>query len=111
MTNAKAVNYTAEQTAKVVTDYKAGVTVEAIAESVGKTTRSIVAKLSRELGDGYKGKTTAKAEKVVNVGKADLSAKVAKVAGLTADEAKDLQKLTKQTLVNLLVAVSRVAVE
>ena len=45
---AKAVNYTAEQTAKMVADYKAGVTVEAIATELGKTVRSIVAKLSRE---------------------------------------------------------------
>jgi len=44
----KAVNYTAEQTTKMVADYQAGVTVEAIAESLGKTVRSVVAKLSRE---------------------------------------------------------------
>jgi predicted transcriptional regulator len=44
----KAVNYTAEQTAKMVADYSAGVTVETIAENLGKTVRSVVAKLSRE---------------------------------------------------------------
>ena len=44
----KAVNYTAEQTAKMVADYQAGVTVEQIATELGKTVRSIVAKLSRE---------------------------------------------------------------
>jgi len=45
---AKTVNYTPEQTAKMVADYSAGVTVETIAESMGKTVRSVVAKLSRE---------------------------------------------------------------
>ena len=45
---ATTVNYTAEQTAKLVADYKAGVTVEQLAQEMGKTVRSIVAKLSRE---------------------------------------------------------------
>lgn len=45
---AKTVNYTPEMTAKMVADYTAGVTVEAIAEALGKTVRSVVAKLSRE---------------------------------------------------------------
>lgn len=45
---AKAVNYTAEQTAKMVADYQAGVTVETLAQNLGKSVRSIVAKLSRE---------------------------------------------------------------
>ena len=44
----KAVNYTAEQTAKIIADYQAGVKVEEIASAMGKTVRSIVAKLSRE---------------------------------------------------------------
>jgi hypothetical protein len=45
---AKNVNYTQEQTLKIVADYEAGFTVETIAESMGKSVRSIVAKLSRE---------------------------------------------------------------
>ena len=45
---AKTVNYTPEQTAKIVADYLAGATPETIAESMGKTVRSVVAKLSRE---------------------------------------------------------------
>lgn len=44
----KVANYTPEQTLKMVTDYQSGVTVESIAESLGKTVRSVVAKLSRE---------------------------------------------------------------
>ena len=45
---AKTVNYTPEQTAKIVNDYAAGVTVEQIAAAMNKSVRSIVAKLSRE---------------------------------------------------------------
>jgi hypothetical protein len=52
---AKTVNYTPEQTTKMVADYVAGVTVETIAETLGKTVRSVVAKLSRE--KVYKAKT------------------------------------------------------
>jgi hypothetical protein len=44
----KAVNYTPEQTLAMVADYQNGVSVEKIAESLGKTVRSVVAKLSRE---------------------------------------------------------------
>ena len=44
----KVVNYTPEQTLKMVADYQAGATVETIAENMGKTVRSVVAKLSRE---------------------------------------------------------------
>lgn len=44
----KTVNYTAEQTAKMVADYQSGVSVDAIAQELGKTVRSVVAKLSRE---------------------------------------------------------------
>ena len=48
MTTAKTVNYTAEQTQAILDAYANGTTVEAIAETVGKSVRSIVAKLSRE---------------------------------------------------------------
>ena len=44
----KIVNYTPEQTAKMIADYQSGITVEMIAENMGKTVRSVVAKLSRE---------------------------------------------------------------
>ena len=44
----KVVNYTPEQTVQMVADYTAGVSVETIAQNLGKTVRSVVAKLSRE---------------------------------------------------------------
>lgn len=48
MAASKIVNYTPEQTLQMIQDYQAGVTVEKIAENMGKTVRSVVAKLSRE---------------------------------------------------------------
>jgi IS30 family transposase len=57
---AKTVNYTPEQTQKMINDYQNGVSVETIAENLGKTVRSIVAKLSREkvyIKKEYKSKT------------------------------------------------------
>ena len=44
----KTVNYTPEQTAQIISDYQSGKSVEIIADNLGKTVRSIVAKLSRE---------------------------------------------------------------
>jgi hypothetical protein len=44
----KTVNYTPEQTAQIITDYQSGVSVEQLAMAMGKSVRSVVAKLSRE---------------------------------------------------------------
>jgi hypothetical protein len=52
---AKVVNYTPEQTSAMIADYTSGVSVETIAQNLGKTVRSVVAKLSRE--KVYKAKT------------------------------------------------------
>jgi len=56
----KNINYTPEQTAQIIADYQAGLSVEIIADNLGKTVRSIVAKLSREkvyIAKEYKSKT------------------------------------------------------
>jgi len=45
---AKNVNYSAALTAKIVDEYQAGVAVEAIAEAVEKSVRSVRSKLVRE---------------------------------------------------------------
>ena len=55
----KTVNYTAEQTAELVERYKDGETIDGLAQSFGRTARSIIAKLSRE--GVYKSKTAEKA--------------------------------------------------
>ena len=93
---AKAVNYTAEQTAKMVADYKAGVTVEAIATELGKTVRSIVAKLSREKVYTAKTYKTKTGEAVI---KKDTVADYIGVAlGLTESDTESLTKANKTAL-------------
>jgi hypothetical protein len=48
MTETKMVNYTQQQTLELVEQYNSGTTVEQLAETMGRSTRSIVAKLARE---------------------------------------------------------------
>jgi len=101
MEKARVVNYTQEQTAELVTRYLAGETVETLATAVGKTTRSVVAKLSRE--GVYVAKTKTKAE--TRVKKAELVAQLAGRLGVAEESVGDLEKLTAKTLGVLLDAV------
>ena len=47
-TAAKAVNYSSELTAKVISDYQEGIDLDAIADEIGKSVRSVRSKLVRE---------------------------------------------------------------
>lgn len=96
---AKTVNYTPEQTLKIVADYQQGVTVEAIAESMGKTVRSIVAKLSRE---GVYQKKVYKTKQGDTPVKKDAHADfIAQALGLTEAEADSLTKANKTALAKI----------
>lgn len=94
------VNYTPEQTQKMVADYQAGVTTEQIAQALGKTVRSVVAKLSREKVYVKKTYTTKSGETVVK--KDELADKMAEVFGLTEAEADSLTKANKTALKKIL---------
>jgi len=83
----KTVNYSPEQTAQLVANYKAGATVETLATMFGKTTRSVVAKLSRE--GVYQAKS--KSSGVARVKKAELVDRIASLCGATP-EAFDTSK-------------------
>lgn len=104
MATEKLVNYTPEMTAKVVADYAAGVTVESIAEAMGKSVRSVVAKLSREgvyKAKVYVGKT---GEKPV---KKDVHADaIGAVLFLTESEIESLTKANKSALVKIFSALA-----
>lgn len=63
-------NYSAEMTAKIVSDYQNGVAVEAIAESIEKSVRSVRSKLVRE--GVYVAKPKAKSTKVMGPTKKEL---------------------------------------
>jgi len=99
-TTTKPVNYTAEQAAKMVEDYTSGVTVEAIAMELGKTVRSVVAKLSRSGVYKKKEYVTKSGEAVVK--KDELADKLAVVFGLTEAEADSLTKANKTALKKIL---------
>ena len=96
---AKAVNYTPEQTAKMVADYSAGVTVEAIAQDLGKTVRSVVAKLSREKVYKAKEYKTKTGEAVV---KKDAWADyIGQALGMTEADTESLTKANKTALAKI----------
>ena len=90
---ATVANYTAEATAEIVAAYVASPTKEtvaALAEKFGKSTKSIVAKLSRE--NVYV--PAAKAASAKGATKAEL---VAEIAGLAELPVADLESLEKAT--------------
>ncbi len=92
----KAMNYTADQAAKLVADYQAGVSVEALAAELGKSTRSIIAKLSRS--GVYKAKEykTKTGEAVVK--KDEFADAIAQALGLNEADADSLTKANKSAL-------------
>lgn len=108
MTTTKTPNYTDDQIVELRNTYPespTAETVEALASKMGKTTKSIVAKLVQL---GIYCKPEAKKTSKAAMGKADMAAAIAKRANLSHEEAKDLTKLGKQTLVNLLAAVEKI---
>ena len=93
---AKAVNYTPEQTAKLVADYQAGVTVEQIANELGKTVRSIVAKLSRE--KVYQKKTYVSKTGEAVIKKDTVADYIGQALGLSEADTESLTKANKTAL-------------
>ena len=92
----KTLNYTAEQTAKLVAEYKAGTSVESLAESLGKSVRSIVAKLSREGVYQKKAYTTKTGEPVQ---KKDATADaIGAILRLSEADTESLTKANKRAL-------------
>lgn len=96
---AKTVNYTPEQTARMVADYQAGMTVESIATALGKSVRSVVAKLSREKVYVAKTYTTKTGEPVVK--KDEFADFIATSLGLTEADADSLTKANKTALAKI----------
>lgn len=95
----KAINYTPEQTAKMVGDYQAGVAVEAIAQALGKSVRSVVAKLSREKVYVPKTYVTKNGEAVVRKdAHADF---IAQALGMSEADADSLTKANKTALAKM----------
>ncbi len=100
----KAVNYTAEQTAALVQGYLAGEPVAGLAAAFGKTTRSVIAKLSREGVYVKKEYTNKNGEKPI---KKDMTAEaIGTMVGLSEGEVGSLTKANKTALMKILVRIA-----
>jgi hypothetical protein len=100
----KVVNYTPEQTAAMVEDFKNGVSVETLAHNLGKTVRSVIAKLSREkvyTAKVYVNKSGVKPEK-----KDAVADSIGAVLGLTESEVESLTKANKTALAKIFSALA-----
>lgn len=94
----KVVNYTPEQTARAIKEYQEGVAIETIAQAIGKTARSVIAKLSKEGVYVAKGKTAGKRDML----KAEMVAEIAKFVGKTEEQVESLEKATGPALMAIL---------
>lgn len=96
MANTKTLNYTPEQTQAMIADYNAGTSVEDIAKNLGKTVRSVVAKLSREKVYKAKEYVSKTGEKPV---KKDAHADaIGQALGLGENDIESLTKANKSAL-------------
>ena len=94
MTTEAKTNYTPEQTTQLVAGYQSGETVEQLATAMGKTVRSVVAKLSREGVYVAKTKSTGQAR----VRKADLVDQLATACGVAPEVFESLEKANHDVL-------------
>jgi molybdopterin converting factor small subunit len=94
MTQETKTNYTPEQTQALVAGYQAGETVEVLAANMGKTVRSVVAKLSRE--KVYVAKTRATGQ--ARVKKAELVDQLAAACGVAPEVFESLEKANHDVL-------------
>jgi hypothetical protein len=104
MAQEKVINYTPEQTVALVTAYNSGTAVEALAETFGKSVRSIVAKLSREGVYKKKEYVSKTGEKPV---KKDAHADaIGSILRLTEPEIESLTKANKTALKKIFEALA-----
>ena len=89
-------NYSVELTSKIVSDYKAGTSVEDIASAIDKSVRSVRSKLVRE--GVYVAKPVTKSTKVMGPTKKELL----KDLEATGFEVAGFEGATKEAIVRLL---------
>jgi len=104
MSKVTVVNYTAEQTARVIVGYTDGVTVENLAAELGKSARSIIAKLSRE-GIYKKKEYVTKAGEPAILKDAHADA-IGSILNLSEPEITSLTKCNKAVLVKIFEALA-----
>lgn len=94
----KTVNYTPEQETQIVDQYQAGMSTDEIATMLGKSVKSVVAKLSRLGVYKSKNKAVVTSDRVT---KADLVALIEGRYAVEAGTLAEMEKLTKATLMVL----------
>ena len=102
MASEQKINYTEAQTAEIVRMYKEEVTVEKMAELTGRTTRSIIAKLTREQVYVPKARSTSANSET----KVELIQALATTLGIEPKELESLEKATKGVLQALIKATT-----
>ena len=102
---AKAENYPAEVLARVVSEYQAGVSVETIAETIGKSVRSVRSKLVRE-GVYVAQPKAAKAKREEGPTKKELLRELEAIAPFPVD---GLMNATKEAISALIAHLDAVA--
>jgi hypothetical protein len=95
-TTNKAVNYTTEQTADAIAQYSTGVAIDAIATALGKSTRSVIAKLSRE--GVYKAKEYKTKTGGTVIAKETFVELIANALNVDTEKLGGLEKANKATL-------------
>lgn len=101
MTATKIVNYTPEMTAAIVEGYQAGKTVEALATEVGRTARSVIAKLCQAKVYKSPAKGAGKREML----KAEMVAAISTEIGVSEEVLESLEKATGPALMAVLKAL------
>ena len=91
----KTVNYTPEQETQIVDQYEAGMSTDEIATMLGKSVKSVVAKLSRLGVYKSKNKAVVTSDRVT---KADLVALIEGRYAVEPGTLAEMEKLTKATL-------------
>lgn len=91
-----AVNYTPEQVAVIVDGFKAGTPTVDLANAVGKSVRSVIAKLSRE--GVYVAKNKTEAGGAPRTTKSDMIAEMAQIVAVEPEVLASLEKASKEAL-------------
>lgn len=94
MSAEKVANYSAEQVAELLAGYQAGEAVEALAVKLGKSARSVIAKLTKEGVYKSKAKEAGKREML----KAEMVARIALAVGAPEEQLESLEKATGPAL-------------
>lgn len=103
MSAEKVANYSEAQVERLKAGYLAGEAVEALAVEMGKTVRSVIAKLSKEGVYKAKAKEAGKREML----KAEMVAKIAVAVGATEEQLESLEKATGPALMFVLKALEK----